>query len=259
MAEAQDHLALALALADAAGAAARRHWFAGGSVGTKADGSALTEADLAIERDWRDAIARACPDHGILGEEFGAEATGRSHVWVLDPIDGTRQFGCGLANWATLIALCRDGVPVLGVIDMPLAGARFVGAAEGSTLNGRPIRCQSAATLTGARMALANPASFDAATRPGHDALLRLAGLTVFDGGSPAIGALARGLADLCLYGPDLDAFDICALVPVVTGAGGRISDWQGGDLGLSSAGAVLASGHPALHDAALAVLKGVR
>ncbi|MDO5647142.1 inositol monophosphatase family protein [Paracoccus sp. (in: a-proteobacteria)] len=245
-------LETAALLADRAGAIAREAWFQTGDVQFKADGSPVTCADLAVERALRDVIAQRHPTHGILGEEYGAVEVGRSHVWVLDPIDGTRQFAAGLAHFGVLIALCRDGVPVLGVIDMPLMDARWVGADGETRLNGSVVRCAPAAGLDQARVSVANPNSFPGNYRAGYDRLSRMGAMQVFDGGCASYAALARGRLDICINGPDLDPFDICALVPVVQGAGGVISDWQGGALTIHSRGAIVATASDALHRAVL-------
>ncbi|MEQ8895577.1 MAG: inositol monophosphatase family protein [Roseovarius sp.] len=236
-------------LADAAGALARDHWFAPSETGFKPDGTALTEADTRIETRLREIIAARHPTHGILGEEFGETGMEQEFVWVLDPIDGTRQFGARLMNFGVLIALCHEGRPVLGIIDQPLAGARYAAAeGHGATLNGRAITASGARALSRATVAIANPAAFPEEMREGADTLAEAARMVVYDGGCLAYGALARGQVDLCLNGPDLDAYDICALVPVVTQAGGTITDWEGRALTLASEGAILAAATPGLH-----------
>ena len=249
----EEALETAHLLADAAGEIARAHWFAASETGLKPDGTAVTEADTQIEARLREIIADRHPDHGILGEEQGATGMDRAFVWVVDPIDGTRQFAARLMNFGVLIALCHDGRPVLGIIDQPLARARYSAAeGHGATLNGVSISASDTRALSQAVVAVANPASFPEEMREPVDAIAEAARLTVHDGGCLAYGALARGQVDLCLNGPDLDAYDICALVPVVTQAGGVITDWQNRPLTLASAGAILAAASPALHAQAL-------
>ncbi|GAA0771980.1 phosphatase [Roseibium denhamense] len=244
-------------LADAAGEIVRAAWFGQGAVSYKEDRSALTEADTNVERQLRKLIAEHHPDHGILGEEFGEQSIGNEYVWVLDPIDGTRQFGARLLNFGVLIALCYKGTPVLGVIDHPLGHFRYCGIIGlGTTLNGKPLTSRRNLSLDHAVLALANPNSFSGESRRGFDALNGRGVMTGFDGGCLAYGALARGMVDVCLNGPDLEPFDICALVPVVAGAGGCITDWSGAPLSLSSRGAIVASGCPDLHEDVLARLK---
>jgi len=226
----------AIALADMASDIVARAWRSDFAVTYKDDGSSLTKADLAIEEVWRDAIRKAFPSHGILGEEYGTDTGQSAYTWVIDPIDGTRQFGAGLLDFSSLIGLCRDGVPVLGIIDMPMPDARYVGVAGRSTrFAGRDVRTSGREDLGEAIVSLSNPDSFSPATQAGYRGLRHAGRLRVFDGGSVAYGGLARGLIDVCLNGDDLDAFDICALCPVVQGAGGLISDWQGGALSITS------------------------
>ena len=185
------------ALADAAGGIAREVWFGGAETTYKADASALTEADTRIEARLRDMVLARHPGHGILGEEFGAEGLGAEFVWVIDPIDGTRQFGARLLNFGVLVALCRAGRPVLGLMDLPLAGARFLGVdGRGTTLNGVPVRASGVARVEDAVVALANPNSFGRGEAAAYGALKDAGRMQVFDGGCVAYGALARGQVD---------------------------------------------------------------
>ena len=259
MPELAEFLSLAVALADASACRARDHWRGDLAVTYKADGSSVTDADLSIETMWRELIRRRFPSHGILGEEHGTE-TGRSaYAWVLDPIDGTRQFGTGLLNFASLISLCRDGSPILGIIDLPLSGTRYVAAeGQGTLFDGRPVRSSGQSDIRSAIISLANPDSFMGGAAHGYERMRACGRLRVFDGGSPAYGALSRGLIDICLNGNDLDVFDICALCPVVTEAGGTISDWNGQALSIASSGAIAASASPKLHAVVLSKLTGL-
>ncbi|MEL6794101.1 MAG: inositol monophosphatase family protein [Pseudomonadota bacterium] len=255
-----DYVATAHALADAAGAIARDAWFGAAETTFKADGSALTSADTDIEARLRATVRARHPDHGILGEEFGAVAGSGAFTWVIDPIDGTRQFGARLMNWGVLIALCRDGEPVLGVVDQPLALARYLGVeGRGATLNGRPIRVSGREDLSSASIALANPLSFGPAERGVFDRLAGAVAMASFDGGCLAYGALARGRVDLVSNGPDLEPFDICALVPIVREAGGVLTAWDGRAPDLSYAGPIVAAASAALHREALALIGAER
>ncbi|TJZ92020.1 phosphatase [Paracoccus gahaiensis] len=239
----------ALGLADIAAEISAQVWSGDPAVTSKPDGSSLTEADLLIEARWREQIRRQFPTHGILGEEYGSDTGSSAFTWVLDPIDGTRQFGAGLLNFASLISLCRDGLPVLGIIDLPVPGARYVAAeGKGTRFAGRSVRSSACRDLAKSVISLANPDSFRTESVPGYDSLRSTGHVRVFDGGAPAYGALARGLVDICLNGDDLDAYDICALCPVVQEAGGRITDWRGQPLSLASRGAIVASASPELH-----------
>jgi len=246
-------MATALELADLAAALAVEAWENDIAVHYKSDGSSLTDADLSIETMWREHVQSRFPTHGILGEEYGRETGSSAFTWVFDPIDGTRQFGAGLLNFASLISLCRDDVPVLGVIDLPVARARYAALqGQGTTFAGRPVRSRDQIELEDAIVSLANPDSFSGESAKGYQNLRSAGRLRVFDGGAPAYGALSRGLIDICLNGDDLDAYDICALCPVVQEAGGMITDWAGQPLSLMSRGAIVASASARLHDAVL-------
>ncbi len=257
MREIDQLLSAAVALADSSRARARDAWCGNSLAVCKGDGSLVTEADLSIEALWREKIRQQFPTHGIFGEEFGRDAGASAHTWVLDPIDGTRQFATGLLNFASLISVCRDGHPVLGIIDLPLLGARYVAAeGRGTLFDGRPVRASGQRDIGAARISLANPDSFTGDAVLGYERLRAYGRLRVFDGGAPAYGALSRGLIDICLNGTDLDACDICALCPVVTEAGAVISDWQGRPLSLASSGAIVASASPELHATVLRMLE---
>lgn len=230
------------------------------TVEMKPDQSPVTTVDLAVERALRERIDAAYPDHGVLGEEFGSRDLDRDWVWVIDPIDGTRQFAAGLPNYGVLIALCHRGAPVLGIICQPRLGDVYLGLSDpsgvkGAWLNGAPIRTAQPPALAEGIACLSDPDAFDDATRPGMLAIQRSSRWNVYDGGCLGYGALAEGRIALCLNGPNLDCFDICALAPVVEGAGGVITDWRGGALTLASSGEIVAAASPALHQEALALL----
>jgi histidinol phosphatase-like enzyme (inositol monophosphatase family) len=247
--------AFAEALTALASAAVRAQ-IAHPSVEIKSDGSPVTAVDLAVEQVLRERIDATYPQHGVLGEEFGSRDLDAEWVWVVDPIDGTRQFAAGLPNYGILIALCHCGRPVIGVICQPLLGDIYLGiTGRGAWLNGAPIRTRTTARLAEAIACLSDPDTFDQATIAGFEALRRGSHWNVYDGGCLGFGALAAGRLDLSLCGPTLDAFDICALVPVVEGAGGVITDWRGNPLTLTSEGEIVAACSAELHSSVLEIL----
>lgn len=224
----------------------------------KADGSPVTAIDRAVEGALREIIGREAPEHGILGEEFGREGIDREYVWVLDPIDGTKQFAAGLPGFGVLIALCRNTVPELGVIEQPLTGERTLGiSGNGCWLNGRAVSTSGKTAVSESIAGICNPDSFGASHDPGMQRLRRATRWNVWDTGCLGYASLARGALDLTINGPNLDPYDICALVPVVQGAGGAISAWDGSALTLHSEGAIAAAASAGLHDAVLALLTG--
>lgn len=222
----------------------------------KSDGTPVTAVDRAVEAALRRVIERELPWHGIVGEEYGAEGAGREWVWVLDPVDGTRQFAAGLPSFGTLIALCRDGRPVVGVIAHLLFDSTCIGVAgRGTFFNRRPVRCAGPDRLSEIVACISDPDAYDVRTTPGMQAIRTRTRWNVFDGGCLGYVSLARGMVGLCLNGPNLDPFDIAALVPVVEAAGGRITDWKGKALTIESEGEIVATSSPRLHESALEVL----
>lgn len=243
-------------LADASGAVIRPHFRSGIAVADKPDRSPVTVADEAAEREIRRLLEEACPGHGIVGEEFGGDGAAREFVWVIDPIDGTRSFICGVPLFTTLIALLRDGEPILGVIDQPVSGERWVGArGRGTTFNGAPVRTAAPRPLAEATLFTTEPDMFDGAAAETYGRLRAATRLTRFGLDGYAAGLLASGLIDLHVEG-DMKPWDYMALVPVIENAGGVMTDWDGGRLTLEAgAGLTLAASSPALHAAALDIL----
>lgn len=243
-------------LCDAVGGLVVNAWNRDIEATVKADGSLLTATDLRVEERMREMLADRHPDHDILGEEYGLDRRGSAFTWVIDPIDGTRQYAARLMNFGVLVALCVDGVPVIGVIDQPLASIRCFGASGmGTHLNGRRVRCRSGTALSGSTVALANPDSFTDDLRPAYDELRSRAAVKVFDGGCISYMALAAGAVDVCLNGGDLDPFDICALVPVVHEAGGRLAGWDGRTPTIDYAGPIYAAATQPLAEEVQAVI----
>jgi len=256
-AELQPFLAFADDLSERSGAILRRHFRQTIAVDDKSDDSPVTIADREVEQTLRAAISKAFPDHGILGEEFGAHNTDAEFVWVLDPIDGTKSFITGKATFGTLIALCRDGAPMVGVIDQPITRERWVGAAgRPTTFNGTAVTTRAGVTLADALLYATTPQMFVGDDAAAFERLAGKAKYPLYGADCYAYGLLASGFTDLVCEA-SLKPYDYCALVPVVTGAGGAITDWQGEALTIASGPRVLAAGDAALHAQALAVLAG--
>ncbi len=222
----------------------------------KPDGSPVTTVDRAVEAVLRQSIDGHHPSHGIVGEEYGNKAADAEWVWVLDPIDGTKNFIAGLPTYGVLIALCRQGKPVLGVIAQPRTNQVHLGISGlGSWLNGTPIHSSAVTEIAEAVGNLSNDESHTPATLPAYEALRHSTRWTLYDGSCLGYGSLAAGQLDICLSGANLSNHDLCALVPVVEGAGAIISDWQGRPLTMASSGAIVASANPDLHAKVLTLL----
>lgn len=241
-------IALALRLAEAAGAAIRPHFRSEVATERKGDATPVTLADRAGEEAMRRILKAEAPRDTVIGEEFGVEAGSSGRSWVLDPIDGTTSFLVGRPIFGTLIALVVEGWPVLGVIDQPILGERWVGAAgRPTTFNGQPVRTRPCRALAEATLATTGPHYFDdhqgshfmgLAAKTDHKRM-------VMGGDCYNYGLLALGHIDLVCEA-NLKLHDWAALVPIVEGAGGTMCDWSGDPLHAGSDGHVLALGDPA-------------
>jgi histidinol phosphatase-like enzyme (inositol monophosphatase family) len=250
-----EFVALAHSLADAVRPIAARYFRTPVSVDDKSDQSPVTIADREAETAMRAILNARVPDHGVYGEEHGVERGDADWLWVLDPIDGTRAFITGLPIFGTLIALLHEGVPVLGVIDQPILKERWLGVAgQPSTFNGRPIAVRPCPTLDKAYMYSTSPIMFSGDVSRKHEALSHAVKLFRWGGDCYAYGLLASGHVDLVVENA-LKLYDFAALAPVIAGAGGLITDWQGKPLDRDSDGSVLAAGDPAVHRAAARIL----
>jgi inositol-phosphate phosphatase/L-galactose 1-phosphate phosphatase/histidinol-phosphatase len=248
---------LAGELADAARPIAARYFRTGVTVDDKTDQSPVTIADREAETAMREILDKHVPQHGVFGEEHGAVRTDAEYVWVLDPIDGTKAFITGLPLFGTLIGLFHRGKPVLGVIDQPILKERWLGVeGERSTLNGQPIKVRACRDLDQAYLYSTSPGMFPGAYAKPHEALTEKVKLFRWGGDCYAYGLLAAGHVDLVVEA-SLKLYDYAALIPVITGAGGTITDWKGKPLDMNSDGSVIAAGDAAVHRAAMRVLGG--
>ncbi|WP_340316225.1 histidinol-phosphatase [Rhizorhabdus argentea] len=251
----EDDIRLAQRLADAAGEAIRPFFRARFERETKADASPVTEADRAAEAAMRRIIAAERPSDGIIGEEYGRERADAARVWVLDPIDGTRAFVAGRPLFGTLIALVEENHPVLGVIDQPIARDRWIGAAgHPTTLNGVAARTRRCSALANAHIGTTSPAAFGIPEFARFQKVSAAAGDTLWGGDCHNYALTASGHLDAVIES-GLQLYDFAALIPVVEGAGGRMTDWQGRPLDAASPGQVIAAGDAALVEQIAALL----
>ncbi len=242
----QADIDLAQRLADAAGAAIRPYFRADHGLETKDDASPVTLADTAAEAAMRRLIIAERPMDGIIGEEEEERAGSSGRTWVLDPIDGTRSFIVGRPIFGTLIALLEDGWPVLGIIDQPIIGERWLGVTGRPTLfNGKPVESRRCRELSEALLATTSPALFTDDQLHAFEHVDAAVLSTVLGGDCYNYGLVASGHLDLVIEA-GLKLHDFAALVPVVEGAGGRMCDWQGDPLHAGSNGEVIAAGDPA-------------
>jgi myo-inositol-1(or 4)-monophosphatase len=250
----------AIALAEASAAAILPFFRRNTAVDVK-DGPVwdpVTEGDRAGERVIRQMIEQRYPDHGIHGEEYGIKEGRSPFTWVLDPVDGTRSFVCGMPTWATLIGLSHEGKPALGLMNQPVVGDMFYGSPEGAWHDYRgvtsPIRTRTGVPLSRATIGTTAPELYRSAENQRRFQALRgRAQLTRYGGDAYFFCVMAAGHIDIAMD-CGLQPYDITPLLPIVTGAGGFAAEWTGGDL--SNGGNVITAGSRQLLDEALAVMQ---
>jgi myo-inositol-1(or 4)-monophosphatase len=255
---AEELVEAAEAAADAAGAVIRPHFRAGLAADLKGDLSPVTRADREAEQAMRAILAARFPEYGILGEEFGLDRPAARLRWVLDPIDGTRAFITGRPIFGTLIGLLDGDISILGIIDQPVTGERWIGVAGRPTTFRGPFGghagCRPCAALAEAELSCTSTDMFSAADRPRWVRLSAAARRTSFGGDCYAYGLLALGQID-AIAEADLKVWDWAALAPVVQGAGGSLTDWRGQPLRPDGDGRALALGDRALLAEAISLL----
>lgn len=216
----------------------------------------VTEADRAAEAVMRRLIKANFPQHGIIGEEFGNERDDADYVWVLDPIDGTKSFIAGFPTWGTLIGLLHKGTPVFGMMHQPFIGERFSGDNGAAFYRGpsgeRKLSVRRCAALKDATLLTTSPLLIEEAARPAFQRVEAQVRLSRYGGDCYSYCMLAAGHLDLVVE-TNLKPYDIAALIPIVTGAGGLITTWDGKPA--EAGGRIVAAGDARVHDAAMKLL----
>lgn len=254
-----DLIALAQRLADESGKVISKYFRTPFHIEGKQDQSPVTIADKEAEQVIRAILAKERPGDGIHGEEFGSDAGTTGYLWVLDPIDGTKAFATGRPLFGTLIGLVYNGEAVLGVIDQPINKERWLGAkGHGTTFNGKHCHVRKCPDISNANVSMTGPDMFEL------EEYLRLytylkeeTSFTLYGGDCYSYGTLASGWCDGIVEG-HMKLHDYAALIPVVEGAGGIITDWQGKPLSLERTfdpREVIASGDKPLHERLCAIL----
>jgi myo-inositol-1(or 4)-monophosphatase len=217
----------------------------------------VTAADRAAEAAMRALIREAFPEHGIIGEEYGSERSDAEYVWVLDPIDGTKSFICGMPAWGTLIALTRQGEPVFGMMHQPFLGESFTGDGQAARYRGpagdRELTVRSCAALEDAVLFTTSPLLMSEEDRDAFRRVEERARLSRYGGDCYAYCMLAAGHIDLIIE-TELKPHDIIPLFPIIAGAGGVLTAWDGGSA--LPGGRIVAAGDRRVHAAALELLK---
>jgi len=223
----------------------------------------VTEADRAAEAVMRRMILDQFPHHGIIGEEFGNQAEDAEYCWVLDPIDGTKSFVSGLPVWGTLIGLCHNGRPTYGMMRQPFTRESFYGDCETAHWRGpdahggettRKLRTRACADLASATLMTTSPLLIPKGLRKAFTSVEKQVRLSRYGGDCYAYCMLASGHLDLIIE-TELKPYDVAALIPIVTGAGGIITTWEGAPA--QSGGRIIAAGDKRIHEAAMKLLQG--
>lgn len=217
-------------LADESGKIIKSYWRTGIAVDTKKDLSPVTIADKKAEELMREIIMKRFPDHGILGEEFGEHNPGSEYTWVLDPIDGTKSFICGTVTFGTLIALMKNGEPVLGVINQPILNEFLIGDGNSSELNGTKTQVRKCDDLSESVLLTTDQLNVEKYRNiKKFDELVHKVKMYRQWGDCYGYYLVATGYADI-MIDPIMNPWDLMALVPIIRGAGGTITDYYGND-----------------------------
>jgi myo-inositol-1(or 4)-monophosphatase len=218
----------------------------------------VTAADRAAETAMRALIKKTFPEHGIMGEELGVERPDAEYVWVLDPIDGTKSFICGMPAWGTLIALTRGGEPIYGMMHQPFTHEHFFGDGSASSYRGpagdRALRTRGCAQLADAVLLTTSPLLMREADRRAFRRVEQAVRLSRYGGDCYAYCMLAAGQVDLVIE-TELKAYDILPLIPIIEGAGGVVTTWDNGRP--HEGGKIIAAGDERVHAQAMETLKG--
>lgn len=197
---------------------------------TKSDDTPVTVADKQAEHKMRELIMKEFPGHGILGEEFGDYQPDAEYRWVLDPIDGTKSFVCGTVTFGTLIALLKNGIPVMGIINQPVLNEFLIGDNNSAELNGKPVKVRKCDDISEAVLLTTDHLNIEKYQGlKGFEKLIRSTKLYRNWGDCYGYYLLATGYADI-MIDPIMSPWDMLALIPIIKGAGGTITDYQGND-----------------------------
>ena len=221
------------------------------NIESKQDGSPVTIADKESELALRKLINEAYPDHGILGEEFGSENADAQYVWIIDPIDGTKAFVSQIDTFANMVGLLKNGVPIMSAIGFPAKGERFIGIGGVAYLNGEIITA-STANLSDCDVCFCGSYMFDEQETKQVENVIASSGGTIVEGDAYNYCRMACGDSRIIIES-DLQAYDFLPLVPIVNGAGGRVTDWAGDILTMDSSMQVISGG--TAYDSAIKLL----
>jgi len=226
---------------------------------TKSDNTPVTKADKEAEKIIRNIIMKKASECGFFGEETGKLNTNNEYVWVVDPIDGTKGFITGKPLFGTLIGLMKNNKPYLGVVKQPIIKERWIGIANKETrYNNVKIRTRKCKKLKGSKMYATSPMMFIGKSQKVYRNVRYKIGETLFGADCYAHGLMASGFVDVLLEA-NLKPYDYIASAAIVSGAGGKFTDWNGNDLNINSDGKIVAAGDPKIHKQLLKIIQKVK
>ncbi len=252
----QQLIKLANKCADASGKIIKKYFRKKIKINLKKDNTPFTKADIEAEKIIRELILKQEPNCGFVGEETGSINMNREYCWVVDPLDGTKSFITGKPSFGTLIGLLKNNKPVLGILNQPILNERWVGIAGVETkYNNKKVRVRKCKRIEGAKMYATSPMMFQGRNKKIYKNVRAKIGECLFGADCYSHGLMSLGFVDVILEA-NLKPWDYIASASIISGAGGKITDWNDNDLNLQSDGRILATGDSNIHKQIIKIIQ---
>ena len=252
----QQFIKLANKCADASGKIIKKYFRKKIKINLKKDNTPFTKADIEAEKIIRELILKQEPNCGFVGEETGTVNMNREYCWVVDPLDGTKSFITGKPSFGTLIGLLKNNKPVLGILNQPILNERWVGIAGVETkYNNKKVRVRKCKSIKGAKMYATSPMMFQGRNKKIYKNIRTKIGECLFGADCYSHGLMSLGFVDVILEA-NLKPWDYIASASIISGAGGKITDWNDNDLNLQSDGRILATGDSNIHKQIIKIIQ---
>jgi inositol-phosphate phosphatase/L-galactose 1-phosphate phosphatase/histidinol-phosphatase len=252
----QQLIKLANKCADASGKIIKKYFRKKIKINLKKDNTPFTKADIEAEKIIRELILKQEPNCGFVGEETGSINMNREYCWVVDPLDGTKSFITGKPTFGTLIGLLKNNKPVLGILNQPILNERWVGIAGVETkYNNKKVRVRKCKSIKGAKMYATSPMMFQGRNKKIYKNVRAKIGECLFGADCYSHGLMSLGFVDVILEA-NLKPWDYIASASIISGAGGKITDWNDNDLNLQSDGRILATGDSNIHKQIIKIIQ---
>ena len=252
----QQLIKLANKCADASGKIIKKYFRKKIKINLKKDNTPFTKVDIEAEKIIRELILKQEPNCGFVGEETGTINMNKEYCWVVDPLDGTKSFITGKPSFGTLIGLLKNNKPVLGILNQPILNERWVGIAGVETkYNNRKVRVRKCKSIKGAKMYATSPMMFQGRNKKIYKNVRAKIGECLFGADCYSHGLMSLGFVDVILEA-NLKPWDYIASASIISGAGGKITDWNDNDLNLQSDGRILATGDSNIHKQIIKIIQ---